>query len=438
MSKSNPIQVFYHNINRLTVGNNYDQEFSPEQLVAFTDYCRATSITRLVVTFALVVLVPLVAVFSFIGWPVDNISQGLTGRNLFQLLQSSILCAQCGVMFSVRYRNLIPNSILKPQHHFIPSMVFVLSAVSLIFVVESTYVYPIPFACVACGILALISLVPAYVYLEAKNFTKVKKGLKTFVVTAMGSFAVLVAHELLGVLYTSQKHNPLAQSGVALLLALLKFILRVFYSWALQSYNEMATGSAIFEVKFFNMLYTSIFTQQTTNSLVLASLLAADAIENLYFLWKLNNLGKLYRKNSGKMARIVLFQTEYVALLQFLEVATPVLYILYLILIRHHPNIVFIKGINQLSETELYESLGNLALLAGFEFICLISSAAILKFRYNLSLFYQIGFYLSQNKMLVLSLMDLWAIVAFLGPYTHFGNDYSFQFDSVSFQVQIR
>ena len=51
------------------------------------------------------------------------------------------------------------------------------------------------------------------------------------------------------------------------------------------------------------MLYTSIFTQQTTNVLVLIALLGADAIENLYFLWKLNKLGKMYQKNGGETAR---------------------------------------------------------------------------------------------------------------------------------------
>ena len=106
---------------------------------------------------------------------------------------------------------------------------------------------------------------------------------------------------------------------------------------------------------------------------------------------------------------------------------------MYLFLIRQHPNIVFIKGISQLSDQELYHSLGNLALLSGFEFVCMIGSAAILKFRYNLSVFYQIGFYLSQNKALVISLLNLWSVLAFLVPYTHYGNDYSFQFDATSF-----
>ncbi len=122
------------------------------------------------------------------------------------------------------------------------------------------------------------------------------------------------------------------------------------------------------------------------------------------------------------------------ALLQFLEVATSILYMLYLVLIRQHPNIEFIKGINQLSDPEFYQSLKTLALLSGFELICLIGSAAILKCRYNLSLFYQIGFYLSQNKALVLSLLNIWSTLAFLGPYTHFGNDYTFRLDETSFK----
>ena len=415
---------------------NYEQEYTPATLLALIKYCKTTSIAQLLATFSLVVLVPLMAVFSVIGWPVESINKGLMGKNLFQPLQLIIVSVHCSIMIGFRYRKLIPNSILQPKHHIIPGLAFTLSVVTLLLVVESTYVFPIPFSCIPCGMIGISSLIPAYLYLEAKNCAKVKNGLKTFVITVMASFTVLLTHELLGVLYMSQKHNPLAQSAVALLLALLKVVLRVVFASILQSHCEMATGMAIFEVKFFNMLYTSIFTQQTTNVLVLIALLGADAIENLYFLWKLNKLGKLYQKNSGQTARAVLFKTEYVALLQFLEVVTPILYILYLCLIRQHPNIEFIKGINQLSETELYESLRGLALLSGFEFVCMMVSAGILKCRYNLSMFYQIGFYLSQNKMLVLSLLNLWSVLAFLGPYTHIGNDYSFQFDSSSFRFK--
>ena len=297
------------------ISSDYAQEYSPGQLADFTEYCKTTSMARLLTTFALTTLAPLVAVFSVIGWPLDSISKGLSGKNLFQPVQGFIVCAHCCIMFGIRYRKLIPDSILQPRHHIIPFFVFTGVSLTLIITVELTYVYPIPFVCIASGIVGVPCLLLSYVYLEGNNFRKVKRDMKTFVITVITSLSVLVAHELLGVLYTSQQHNPLTQSGVALLLGLLKFILRTFYSWALQTHGEMATGSAIFEVKFFNMLYTSIFTQKTTSSLVLVALLGADAIENLYFLWKLNNLGRLYRKEQGEMGRLVLFKTEYVALL---------------------------------------------------------------------------------------------------------------------------
>ena len=175
-------------------------------------------------------------------------------------------------------------------------------------------------------------------------------------VTAV-SFTCLVLHEALGVLYTSQKHDPWAQSAVALLLSLLKYCLRILYSWILQSRGDVLISVTIFEVKFFNMLYTSIFTQQATNTGVLIALLGADAIENLYFLAKMNHLGKLIAHESIEITRKALFKTTYVSLMQLLEVSTPILYILYLCLIQQHPNLQHIKGISEMGEREYYGSL---------------------------------------------------------------------------------
>ena len=403
-------------------------------MAEFTEYCKTTSAVQLVAVFTAVTLAPLAAIFSVIGMPVDRIRNGLTGRNFFQPLQGVIIAIYSCIMFYIRYRKLIPNSILQTQHHISLLLLSIVVSMTFLVIVETTYVYPVPFCLISGATVTLPWLLLAYVYLEGTNFKQVKKGLQTFIVTMIASFTVLLGHEALGVLYTSQRFNPLAQSGVVWLLGFLKFILRVFYSWALRSHGEMANGMLIFEVKFFNMLYTAIFTQQTTNSMVLLFLLSTDAIKNFYFLVKLNSLGNLYQKDEGKRTRRVLFRTEYIALLQFVEVTTPIVYILYLCLIRQHPNIKFIKGLNRLSDRDLNQSLGNLALLSCFEFICMLGSAILLKLRYNLSVFHQIGFYLSKNKALVISLLNVWSVIAFLGPYTHVGNDYSFRFDSSAFK----
>ena len=151
-------------------------------------------------------------------------------------------------MLGIRYRKMIPNSILQPRHHIIPGLAFNLSTLSLLVAIETTYVFPVPFGCIPIGMIGLPTLLSAYVFLEAKNVLKVKREFKTFAITVVASFSVLMTHELLGVLYTSQKDDVLAQTAVALLLAFLKFVLRVFYSWLLQSHGEMATGMVIFEV----------------------------------------------------------------------------------------------------------------------------------------------------------------------------------------------
>lgn len=243
-------------------------------------------------------------------------------------------------------------------------------------------------------------------------------------------------HEALGVLYTSQRDSPIGQSIAAVLLVVLKFALRTICSWFFRSRGQLATGVAIFEIKFFNMLYTSIFTQKATSGLVLFCLLGFDAAENVYYFFRLNMLGRKIHDDKRKddlETRRVLYKTEYVALLQLLEVITPIIYGLILCLIRWLPNGRFFEELDRFSDREFHQSLGNLAALSGFELISMTACCCVLRFRYQLPVLYQIGFYVSQNKTMVFALLNLWSVTAITGPYKHFGNDYSFRFSSSDF-----
>ena len=77
---------------------DYGQAYSAFQNAMFTHYCKTTSAVRLLLTFLLVTVAPLAAVFSVIGWPVESISKGLTGRNSFnhsKVLSSVFIALSC-------------------------------------------------------------------------------------------------------------------------------------------------------------------------------------------------------------------------------------------------------------------------------------------------------------------------------------------------------
>ena len=254
------------------------------------------------------------------------------------------------------------------------------------------------------------------------------------------SFVLLLSHQLIGVLYTIASGNEWIQSAVALLLPILKFTVRSTYAWYFRGKVEgYATVLMAFEVEFFNTLYTSIFMQSSKSPMVLFVLMSVDVFENLSFLYRMNQLGTKLKQISSRgttkhqFLRQVLFRTELVVLVELIEVLTPLLYGCYLILLRHLPNGSSFESLFNLSNEEFYQSIRNLVVLDGFELLSLIALIATLKYRFNLPLFEQIGFFLSQHASIVIATNCIWFCVAVALPFKHMGSDYTFQFAAKDF-----
>ena len=188
------------------------------------------------------------------------------------------------------------------------------------------------------------------------------------------SFTILALHEAIGVFYTSVDGNQWAQSAVAMILPVLKFVFRSFYgSYFKDKAEGYATGLMTFEVELFNTLYTSIFS----------------------FLYRMNRLGnelsKINTRGTTKhtFLRRVLFRTELVVLVEFIEFLTPLIYGIHLVLLRHAPNLQY------------FPAFASLSVLASFEFVSLVSLIITLKHRYNLPLLHQIGFFADKHRGLI-------------------------------------
>ena len=119
--------------------------------------------------------------------------------------------------------------------------------------------------------------------------------------------------------------------------------------------------------------------------------------------------------------------------MELVEVLTPLLYGCYLILLRHLPNASSLEPLFNLSNEEFDQSIRNLMLLNGFELLSLVALIATLKYRFNLPLFEQIGFFLSQHSSIVIATLSLWFCVAVTLPLKHMGSDYTFQFAAKDF-----
>lgn len=174
--------------------------------------------------------------------------------------------------------------------------------------------------------------------------------------------------------------------------------------------------------------------------MVVLSLMSVDIIENLVFFVQMNRLASKMKhhsdpKGQNQVLRSLLHKTEMAVLVEAVEVITPIIYGVYINTIRYGPNLVYYKGLNALSDGEFADALWNLFVLGAFELFSFVSLIGTLKYRFDLPLFHQVGFFVREHKWLILSTMNLWTCVTFITPWVHAGNDYSFQFDPESFKI---
>lgn len=124
----------------------------------------------------------------------------------------------------------------------------------------------------------------------------------------------------------------------------------------------------------------------------------------------------------------LLFKTEFVALTELVEVLTPMIYVIWLVLLRQSDNLQYYRHLRDYSEEQFVSSLGNIGiviLLQTLSFVCLI---VILKHRYGLPIEKQLTIALNKHKWLILATTCIWTSVALTGPLEHIGNDYTFAF----------
>ena len=414
---------------------NADQEYSIERFTEFLKYRRDNSKLQVIQSSLLLYLCPLGLMCLLASLPLAPIDQGLNGLNWFQILFLYVGCFMAGIAISFKYRALVHNSRLTRTQYLIASSALPVIACVFTVVIELTIVYPVPFALIAAASVGIPPQCVLLVYFEERNC---RHEIFPFVVTNGISFSVLILHEGICVLYTKADGNVWSQLLIACCLPLLKFLAQRIVCWYFKEKGDGYSTSIIaFEIKFFNMLYTSLFMQTSTNALVSAGLVSFDLVENLYFLYRMNTLAsKLKTRGSSTqgMMRNLLFRTEMVVLVECVEVITPLLYGNYLLVLRQLPNLKYYPAIANLSDEEFNQSIYKLLILDAIELAGLLCLILTLKIRFKLPLIAQIGFALKKNRGLNLSTMTLWFGIALSIPFTHMGSDYSFQFSEPDFK----
>lgn len=124
----------------------------------------------------------------------------------------------------------------------------------------------------------------------------------------------------------------------------------------------------------------------------------------------------------------LLHMTEFFVLVEYTEVMIPVLYCLYLLVMRHLPNRVYYAQLKDVDDTKLKQNIGNILLYGLLELVSFLLLSWFLRRKLKISPIYQLAFVLERQWSMVQSKLILWVVLTVQSSLEHFGADYSFQF----------
>ena len=243
------------------------------------------------------------------------------------------------------------------------------------------------------------------------------------------TFVSIVSHEGVAVAFTSLQGDAFKQSLIALLLPTLKFVVRYFQMrLCINSTEGTGTTLVAFEVQFFNAFYAAAFLQQVSAPSTIAVLLAGDVLENLFFFYEVYDRFKNRNGESKfEVGLKVLFRTEYVLLIELVEVITPLVYGAWVSAMHWSVNRQFVRGFERATQEDYVHAMSNLAIYISVEVATFLAFVCMLTKVYHLPAWQQMEYAVNKYKNIIVTSMSLWSLLVVWGRIEHTGNDYSIQ-----------
>ncbi|TMW63161.1 hypothetical protein Poli38472_002102 [Pythium oligandrum] len=124
----------------------------------------------------------------------------------------------------------------------------------------------------------------------------------------------------------------------------------------------------------------------------------------------------------------LLHLTEFVLLVEFVEIIIPLIYGSYLLICFQLPIHEYYTQLHDVSPERLRQILKNVLIYALLEFISFIMLHHLLRRKLRLAPIYQLSFVLETQWSVIQSKLPLWMIFMVQQGLEHFGVDYTFQF----------
>ncbi|TMW64391.1 hypothetical protein Poli38472_013013 [Pythium oligandrum] len=125
-----------------------------------------------------------------------------------------------------------------------------------------------------------------------------------------------------------------------------------------------------------------------------------------------------------------LFNSEYLVLMEYVEVIIPFIAAVHTFLLYHLPNKAYYSSMNQYTDDDkLYQMLENVVFYIGLGILSLLVLWVIVRRKLRHSVLFQLAFVLERNFAAIQTRLMAWVSLLMLFPIDHAGNDFTFRFE---------
>ncbi|GAB9466633.1 hypothetical protein Gpo141_00004003 [Globisporangium polare] len=124
----------------------------------------------------------------------------------------------------------------------------------------------------------------------------------------------------------------------------------------------------------------------------------------------------------------LLFHCEYLVLVEYIECAIPLLYVLYLSILFYLPSAKYYPHTRNMTEARLLATIINLLVYIWLEILSFLGLHYVLKWKFGFSPTYQLAFVLEKQMQQLQGRLFVWIVYILQFTLQHFGVDFSFKF----------
>ncbi|KAG3240331.1 hypothetical protein PI124_g14767 [Phytophthora idaei] len=424
--------------------------YSLERLGGLNSYMQTASLCRVMSVAFLSSFPCLVLAILVEAVPLAAPEDGVRANWVFLIRFGFVTGLMVGSMVFQMGQN-VPALIVKTRHIITIAVLSAGTAVITLYAVASATVFPVPFTMLLASPPSIVMYGICFAIFWGAQFKadpSIQKEMEqqTTVLNCQISLTLIYPMYISGFTFFTGAY----QTIFVVVLPIIKLIAKNWVSRALAGHNDFKPEAVIFNVEVFNALYISnalqvASTQASTVTIMAVDLLhfwlsMYDVVEILKQVKVLTNkipegnpIGKdnflqneqaLFIRESAR----VLFITEYIVLVEYVEVVLPLVYCAHHVIVYNLHNRAYYPALAGISSSELTTTISHVLVYSSLELASLIMAMMLLKRSLGFLPIRQLSFVLENQAGIIQAKLLILFIYVMQISLVHIGADFSFKF----------